>query len=544
MKVVIIGGGTAGLATAAKLRRLDENAEIVILEKSAEFAVSTCALPYYLSGQVTKRESFAGISAEDLKSRYNITIRLNSEVENIDRKEKCVKIANREDEFYDKLVIATGAIQLRPDIEGILSEKVFTIKSLASVDKIKNFIQYNKVRRAVVLGGGFIGVEMAESLCKLGIKVSIIEAGTHILPFLDADTAALAQQRLEEKGISVFINHAIMAFGEDDVRLNTGSRLKYDMALVATGVRPDVKLPVLAELEIGKAGGIVVTDQMQTNDKDIYAVGDTAEVTNLTTGQKELRYNAAVSLKEAAVAAAALSGGKVRFPPVAGTAVTPVFDLTAAAGGCNEAILQKAGIAYKKLHLWGVPFSSLAGNPSELLLKLLFSESGKIFGIQGIGKSGADKRIDVITEIIKKEGCIADLEEAEIAYAPAYAAASDAVNHLGSLAQSVADGKLKLIMPEELDLIRDQAMLIDIRQPAAFAEEHLDGAINLPLTALRRNLDSIPHDKTVIVYCLHGRGSYQAALLLKNRGFDNIYMLSGGMKLYNLMKDTYFDKKG
>ena len=176
MKVVIIGGGTAGLATAAKLRRLDENAEIVILEKSAEFAVSTCALPYYLSGQVTKRESFAGISAEDLKSRYNITIRLNSEVENIDRKEKCVKIANREDEFYDKLVIATGALQLRPDIEGILSEKVFTVKSLASVDKIKNFIQYNKVRRAVVLGGGFIGVEMAESLCKLGIKVSIIEA--------------------------------------------------------------------------------------------------------------------------------------------------------------------------------------------------------------------------------------------------------------------------------------------------------------------------------------------------------------------------------
>ena len=544
MKVVIIGGGTAGLATATKLRRLDENAEIVILERSAEFAVSNCALPYYLSGRIARRENLIGISAEGLKSRYNITVRTNCEVIDIDRQEKTLKLAGKDDEPYDKLVIATGAVQLRPDIAGILSEKVFTIKSLGSIDKIKDFIEYNKPGRAVILGGGFIGIETAEALARLGIKILIIEAGNHILPFLDADTAAPVQQEAERHGIKVFTGDSIVSFGDEDVRLSNGSRLKYDIAVVATGVRPDVKLPVLAGIELGDNGGIAVNEQMQTSDSNIYAVGDTVEIGNLTTGQKELRYNASLSIKEAACAAAALAGKKCHFSPIAGTSVTPVFDLTAASAGCNEALLQKSGIAYKKLHLWSRTSSPQMDDASEILLKLLFAENGKILGLQGVGKYGVDKRIDVAAQIIRKQGDFADLENAEIAYAPAYASAFDAINQLGSLAGSVLNGSLKLIMPEELDLIREKAMLIDIREPKAFAQKHLDGAINLPLYAIRQNLDSIPHDKMVIVYCMHGRGSYHAAILLKNRGFDNVYMLSGGMKLYDLVHDTYFNKKG
>ena len=544
MKVVIIGGGTAGLATATKLRRLDENAEIVILEKSAEFAVSNCALPYYLSGQIARRENLIGISAEGLKSRYNITARTNCEVIDIDRQEKTLKLAGKDNELYDKLVIATGAVQLRPDIAGILSEKVFTIKSLGSIDKIKDFIEYNKPGRAVILGGGFIGIETAEALARLGIKISIIEAGNHILPFLDVDTAAPVQQEAERHGIKVFTGDSIVSFGGEDVRLSNGSRLKYDMAVVATGVRPDVKLPVLAGIQLGDNGGIAVNEQMQTSDGNIYAVGDTVEIGNLTTGQKELRYNAGLSIKEAASAAAALAGKKCRFSLIAGTSVTPVFDLTAASAGCNEALLQKSGIAYKKLHLWGRTSSPQMDDSSEILLKLLFSESGKILGLQGVGKYGVDKRIDVAAQIIRKQGDFTDLENAEIVYAPAYASAFDTINQLGSLAGSVLNGSLKLIMPEELDLIREKAMLIDIREPETFAEKHLDGAINLPLYAIRQNLDSIPHDKMVIVYCMHGRGSYHAAILLKNRGFDNVYMLSGGMKLYDLISQTYFNKKG
>lgn len=535
MRVAIIGGGVAGISTATKLRRLDENVEIVIFEKSDEFAVSNCALPYYLSGEISDAAELEGTSTAEMKNRYNIDVRLNSEVENINPEDKTLKIINRDTEHYDKLVIAIGAYQLRPDINGVLSEKVFTIRNIASINKIKDFIAYNEVKRIVIVGGGFIGVEMAESFNKLGIKVSIVEASDHVIPALDYDMATAINNQLRERGIRLYLNQQVKSFEEKEVRLSTGSEIKYDMALIATGVGPEVKLPILANLEIGEGGGLKVDEHLRTSNKDIYAAGDTIEVTNLITRKPMLISHAGLAIKEAKVVAENLAGKNSKFYPVVNTSITPVFDYTAGTAGCNEQTLQKNKIDYHKIHVWSSSHASFFPDSAQILFKLLFSKDGKILGVEGVGAHGIDKRIDVISEVIKKGGSTQDLEEAEIAYSPAYSAASDTVNHLGSLAQSVVSGFLKPVYYEDIrwDEHQEDYMIIDVRGQEQFQQGHIPNAINIPITAIRGNLDSIPHDKKVILYCNRGYAAYNAYCILVNRGFDNIYFLSGGFNLYN-----------
>lgn len=539
MRVLIIGGGTAGLSTATRLRRLDENAEIVIFEKDDEFAVSNCGFTYYLSGLVKNRQELIGASVESMRQMYNVEVRLNHEVTAINRKEKTVSVEGKEDEPYDKLVLAIGAYQLRPDIDGVLSDNIFTINNLASIERIKDYIKYNGAKNILIIGGGPIGVEAAEALTLLKLNPVIIEASDHIISFFDADMAAGLQNELRAKGVKLFLNDKVERFEEKKAVLASGAELPYDMAIIATGVKPDVKLPVLADLEIGESGGIKVNEHMQTSDKDIYAVGDTVEVTNFITRQKERISHAGLALKQARTAADNLGGISSKFRPVVPSAAVKIFDLEACSAGITETKLKKLNLPYRKIHLWAASTSGYYPNSEMMLFKMLFDGNGSILGIQAVGKNGIDKRLDVVMSYIQNNKTVFDLIDAEILYAPPFAVARDAVNSLGAGAASLLKGSEKLFYAEDADFEYPdrEIMLIDVRPPEQFAQGHLPNAVNLPTEAIRSNLDSVPHNKKVILYCNHGRKAYLSARILQNRGFDNIYVLSGGSALYRQIEE-------
>lgn len=534
MKVVIIGGGTAGVNVATHLRRLDEDAEIVILEKSDEFAIATCGLSYYLSGEVNNREDLMGASVEEMQHIFKVEVKLSHEVNTINREEKKLIIDGKPDENYDKLVIATGAMQLRPDIEGILGDNIFTIHSLKSVERIKDYFHGMGVKNISILGGGYIGVEMAESFHKLGAKVTIIEEKSHILANFDTDIVSGLEKHLQESGVKIHINSRVKSFGENKINLENGKKINYDMAIIATGVKPDVKLPIMADLEIGESGGLKVNKHMQTNDEDIYAIGDNVEVISLIT-KRPVRINSAeIAIKQARIAAENLAGKKAEFEPVLGTFLTHVFGQMAMAIGANEETLKKYKIAYHKIHLFTGNKAAYLKDYSTMLLKLLFSNDGKILGAQGVGKDGVDKRLNVIATLVQNGGKVNDLLKAEIAYSPAYATAKDGVNSLGSIAQSVIDNKIRYVYVEDFDWgnLPKDVIFVDVRSPKSFKAGHLPAAINFPLETIRSNLGNIPRDKKIVLYCNRGYGAYNAYCILSQRGFDNVFLLSGSMDLY------------
>ncbi len=534
MKVVIIGGGAAGTAAATRLRRLNENAEILILEKTGELAVANCGLTYFLSEDIEDKRDLIGTTPEKLKRKYNIDVRLNTEVTAINRKEKTVSLAGKADESYDRLIIAIGALQLRPDIEGILTEQVFTLKDLASVERIKDFIKFNAPKNAIVVGGGHTGLETAEALVKLGIHTTIAEASPHLLPQFDEDMAAPLHNYLRSKNLTLYPGQRVTAFDESRVTLSSGESLRYDLAVIATGVSPDLKLPVLADLEIGESGGIKVNEHMQTSDKDIYAAGDAVEVRDFVSKQPIRAAQAGLAVKQAKTAADALGGVDSEFKHALGTSVIKIFDMTAAAAGLNEKKLKENNMEYYKLNLYDWDISSYMQGKELMLFKLLFSPDGQLLGAQGIGKNGIDKRIDTIAAAMQLNAGTAGLENLELCYSPLFSSAKDAVNNLGSMAQNIIEKRVKFAFYDDINQKNaiDGTMIVDIRSPEQFKEGKIPNAVNIPLYALRNNLTSIPHEKKVVLYCQYGVGSYIAACLLSNRGFDNIYVLSGGLQLY------------
>lgn len=540
MKIVIIGGGAAGTACATRLRRLDENDEIVIFEKSEHLALSNCGLPYLLSGIVKDENSLIGTTPEKMKQKYNIDCRLNSEVEFISPKEKTITVKGRNPEGFDKLIIATGAYQLRPDVEGILGEQIFTVNNLESIRKIKDFIKFNAVKNVIVMGGGYTGVEFAESLRRLNLNVSIVEASSHILPSLDYDMAATAHNYLREKGISIYLKRRITTFGDSKVTLDNGITLAYDMAIIATGVRPDLKLSIMADLYIGESGGIKVNEHMQTSDKDIYAAGDDVEVIDFITDKPTRMAQAGLAVKEAKIIADHLGGTESRFSHALGTSIIKIFEMTAGGAGATEEKLQESGTAYHKFNLYGFDHAGYMPDNELLLLKMLFNKDGKILGAQAVGRGNINKRIDILALAIQRNMHADELENAEFAYAPPYSAGKDIINHLGSMAANILSGRVKTVDYNEINTQQaaEDIMLIDIRSQQDFENGHIHRAVNIPLPAIRNNLDSIPHEKKVVLYCRYGTGSYIAARILNNRGFDNIYILNGGMELYDeIMKD-------
>lgn len=532
MRIVIIGGGSAGVSTATRLRRLDENAEIIILEKTSEFAVSNCGLTYYLAGLV-EADDLTGTNVETMRQMYNIDVRINNEVTSINRKEKTVSIEVQTDEAYDKLVIAIGAYQLRPDIDGVLAENIFTIKNLESIARIKDYISGMGAKNVLIIGGGLIGIETAEAFVKLGLKPVIIEEDNHIMPSLDKDMAAILHNRLREAGVILHLNKKVIAFGDKDALLNSGLKIPYDIVIIATGIKPDLKLTVLAELEIGDSGGLEVNEYMQTSDEDIYAAGDDVEVTNLITDKKERISHAGIAVKQARVIADNLAGITSKFDKVINTAIIKCFDLTVAAIGANEVTLQENGIEYQKLHFFGQSNVSYYPGSEQMLFKIFFDKNGQILGAQGIGKNGIDKRMDVLLTFMSMKAKLADFIKAEICYAPPFSTGKDAINEIGGAIENILTKREHLAFYEDINLTLNDAMIIDVRPPEHFVTSHLPNALNIPMEAIRNNIDVIPHDKKVILYCNRGYRAYLTSCILLNRGFDNIFVLSGGMDLFD-----------
>ena len=528
MKVVIIGGGSAGTAAATHLRRRDENAEIVILEKSGEFATSTCGLPYLLSGTVRNKDDLTGATVEQMRDTFKIDVRLNHEVVNIDRKSKYIAIQEKKGENYDKLILATGALQMRSDIPGILGDNIFTIRNLESVERIKDYYLGTNAQKVLILGAGDIGVEAAEAFCNLGADVVIIDKEAHILPHFDPEMVLRAEQELCAQDIRLCLGRTVSSFAETQAILDDGTVIDFDLAIIATGVKPDVKLPVMANLGIGENGGILVNKYMQTNDENIYACGDNVEILSLITQKPQRWPSAELALKEARVAADHIVGIDSSFAAIVGTSISKIFSYTAAMAGCNEKQLDLAGIKYHKIYLLQNNRAGYLPGASQMQFKLLFAPNGQILGIQGCGKDGIDKRVDAIAHIIRAKGSYLDMLFAETCYAPPFGVGKDAINNLGSLAEGVLSGQIRYW---DWDKINWQEagtgfLPVDVRTPKDFQAGHLPQAVNFPLPGLRENMSSLPRDKNILLYCNRGYGAFLAYCIMNQRGFDNVFLLN------------------
>ena len=535
MRTVIIGGGACGASTAARIRRLDESAEIIVLEKTGEISIANCGLPYYTSGVINDREKMLVSSPEKFREWFNINVKLNTEVININPDEKFVETADGEKINYDKLVLAQGAKPFVPPIEGIPEQKVFTVRTLFDADNIKSYIKEKGVRKAIVIGGGFIGVEMAENLNEMGLETTLIEQQNQILAPVDYEIAAFLHNEMRDRGIELVLSDGVKKFNDNKVILNSSREIEFDIIIMAIGVRPEITLAKNAGLETAR--GIIVNENLQTSNPDIYAGGDGVEIKDFVTGENTLIPLAGPANRQGRIIADNICGIESAYKNSQGTSVLKVFDLTAASVGNNEKQLKSKNIPYWKTFVFSKDHAGYYPGAVEVLYKLLFSPDGKILGAQGVGLDGVEKRIDVISSIMRNGGKIQELLDSELCYAPPYSSAKDAVNILGMNADNILRGLLKPAYFEDLE----NSYLIDVRQKEIFEISTIEGAVNIPIAQLRNRINEVPRDKKVILFCNTGYTSYNASRILIQNGFNNVYSLCGGISLY---KELVKDKKG
>lgn len=535
MRTVIIGGGACGASAAARIRRLDESAEIIVLEKTGEISIANCGLPYYTSGVINDREKMLVSSPEKFREWFNINVKLNTEVININPDEKFVETADGEKINYDKLVLAQGAKPFVPPIEGIPEQKVFTVRTLFDADNIKSYIKEKGVRKAIVIGGGFIGVEMAENLNEMGLETTLIEQQNQILAPVDYEIAAFLHNEMRDRGIELVLSDGVKKFNDNKVILNSSREIEFDIIIMAIGVRPEITLAKNAGLETAR--GIIVNENLQTSNPDIYAGGDGVEIKDFVTGENTLIPLAGPANRQGRIIADNICGIESAYKNSQGTSVLKVFDLTAASVGNNEKQLKSKNIPYWKTFVFSKDHAGYYPGAVEVLYKLLFSPDGKILGAQGVGPDGVEKRIDVISSIMRNGGKIQELLDSELCYAPPYSSAKDAVNILGMNADNILRGLLKPAYFEDLE----NSYLIDVRQREIFEISTIEGAVNIPIAQLRNRINEVPRDKKVILFCNTGYTSYNASRILIQNGFNNVYSLCGGISLY---KELVKDKKG
>lgn len=543
MKYVIIGGVAGGATAAARLRRQDEKCEIVLIEKGQHISYANCGLPYYIGGVIAERDHLFVQTPTDFSRRFRIDVRTESEAISIDAKAKTIVVSNAErgtySETYDKLLLAPGSSPVRPPLPGIDHDGIFTLRNVADTDRIKSFIDSRpKGSSAVVVGGGFIGLEMAENLVHAGWSVSVVEMGEQVLAPIDYSMASFVHHELSDHGVDLHLGKAVQCFedaeGRLDVVLSDGTRLAADMVLLSIGVRPNTKLAQDAGLALGKRG-ISVNKYMQTSDADIYAVGDAVEYEHPITGEPWLNLLAGPANRQARVAADNMVKGNVEaYEGSIGTAVAKVFGLTVASTGMPAKQLKQNGIAYASSTTTSASHAGYYPGSFPLTTKLTFDPvSGRIYGAQCIGHDGADKRIDQLALIIKHKGTVADLMALEQAYAPPFSSAKDPIAIAGYVAGNIIDGSMPVIYWRELrDAHRQDIAIIDVRTNEEFALGSIDGAINIPLDDLRDRLNDIPRNKPIVVVCAVGLRGYLAQRILLGSGFDNVRNLSGGYKLY------------
>ncbi len=532
MRVIIIGGGACGASCATRLRRLDENCEITILERTNEVSIANCGLPYYCSEVINDREKILVSDPEKFRNMFKINVKLNTEVTEINRKDKSVLTKNNEKYYYDKLVLAQGGSPIKPDIEGINNQNIFTLRSLADADKIKDFIHKNNVQKAIVVGGGFIGVEMAENLAHLGIETKLVELSEQILTPVDYEIACFAQNEMRANGIELILSDGVKSFSANEIELESGKKVPYDIVILSIGVRPEITLAKNANLEVNR--GIKVNEYMQTSDSDIYAGGDSVEIKSFINDDDVIIPLAGPANRQGRIIADNIYGIKSTYKKSQGTSVLKVFDYTVACSGYNEKLLKRMQIPYWKILTFGNSHAGYYPNSTSTLYKLLFNNDGKILGVQAVGQDGVEKRIDVVASIMRNNGGIQELLDSELCYAPPYSSAKDPVNILGMCADNVLKGLVKPAYYEDIE----NSYIIDVRIPDSYRTKTIDSAVNIPLASLRNRLEEIPKDKKVILVCDSGYTSYLASRILIQNGFNNVYSLMAGMKLYKeIQKD-------
>jgi len=528
MKIVIVGGGAAGASCAARLRRLNEDAEIVIIEKTNEVSIANCGLPYYISEVINEREKILVSTPEKFKSWFNIDVLLNTEVVKINRDTKTVSLNTGKEINYDKLVLAQGASPIVPPFEGMDKNKIFVIRNLNDADKIKSYIQQNNSKKAVVVGGGFIGLEAAENLVEMGLDTTLVELGNQILAPVDEEIASVAQNEMRDNGVNLILSDGVKSFNGDRIILNSGKEVEFDLVIMAIGVRPETAIAKDAGLEVNR--GIIVNEYMQTNDSDIYAAGDSVEVKDFVTGENTLIPLAGPANRQGRIIADNICELKSTYKNSLGASVLKVFNLTVAGVGNNEKQLKQKNIPYWKTFVYGRSHAGYYPDSTQTLYKLLFTQEGRILGAQAIGQEGVEKRIDVISTIMRNGGTVQELIDSELCYAPPYNSAKDGgVNIIGMSADNILKGYVKPAFFEDLG----DSYLIDVRVEIAYKTKTIDGAVNIPINEIRSRIDEIPQDKKVILFCNTGYTSYCASRILMQKGFNNVYSLMGGITLYN-----------
>lgn len=548
MKYIIIGAVAGGASTAARLRRLDEHAEIVIFEKGKYISYANCGLPYYIGDVIKDRNKLFVQTAVSFSTRFNIDVRVSTEVTSINRSEKTVTAINRltgeqYTESYDKLVLSPGATPIRPALPGIQHEGIFTVRNVTDTDYIKRFIAESKAKKAVVIGAGFIGLEMAENFRALGLEVSVIEMSNQILAPVDLPIAAIAQKHLREKGIQLYLNTAVTGFEKENgalkVLLQDKDALDADLVILSIGVKPDTRLAEDAGLQIGQAKGIRVNEYLQTSDPSIYAVGDAIEFANPLTEQPTVTYLAGPANKQGRICANNLAlGDNHKYSGSINTAIVKLFDLTIGAAGMAVKHLKRNNIPYLSATIHGNSHAGYYPGAQLMTIQIAFSpETGQLLSAQVIGGDGVDKRLDVLSSVIKNKGTIYDLIEFEQAYAPPFSSAKDPVNMVGFVAENILLDRLKVIQCEELDAVETDAVLIDVRTETEFAGGTIEGAINIPLDEIRNRLTEIPKDKPLYIFCQQGMRGYLAQRILLQNGFKDVTNLAGGFLLWKTYKE-------
>ncbi len=548
-KVLIVGGVAGGASAAARLRRLDEEAEIIMFERGEYISFANCGLPYYIGETITEREKLLVQTPEAMKARFRIDVRINSEVTNVDTENKKITVKRNGSEVYeetfDYLILSPGARAVRPDIPGINSKKIYTLRNIPDTDAIKAYVDKKGIRSATVIGGGYVGVEMAENLKERGLDVSLVEAVPHILAPFDSDMAIMVERELMQNGIQLTLGDGVKAFHETanqvEVTLKSGKTLQSDMVILSIGVAPDTGFIKNSGIELGPRGHIVVNEKMETNIQGVYAVGDAIEVVDYVTGMKTAVPLAGPANKQGRIAADNISGLQSAYKGTQGTSIIKVFGLTAAGTGANERILQKAGIDYRTITLHPVSHASYYPGALPMTLKLMFKNDGKVLGAQCVGYDGVDKRIDVIASVIRLKGTVEDLTELELSYAPPFSSAKDPVNMAGFIAQNVLAGKTHVITWNELESFEQDYTLVDVRTEEEFMNGHVEGAVNIPLDNLRERLSELDKNKMIIIYCQVGLRGYLAERILSVRGFKTMNVTGGYKSATILQFDPYHE---
>lgn len=545
MKYLIVGGVAGGATVAARLRRIDENAEIILFERGKYVSYANCGLPYYIGGTIAERDKLFVQTAQGFTARFNIDIRTEQEVTAIHPKEKTVEItdintARTYSENYDKLILSPGAEPLRPGIEGINSDKIFTLRNVPDTDTIKKYVSRSNPRHAVVVGGGFIGLEMAENLHQLGIQVAVVEMANQVMAPLDYSMAAIVHQQLTDKQVDLRLEDGVSRFEETPegiiVHLRSGKQITTDLVILSIGVRPETRLAKEAGLSLGTLGGIAINDYMQTSDPDIYALGDAVEVRHLVTGKPALIPLAGPANKQGRIVANNIVyGNRETYPGTMGTSIAKVFDLTVAAAGANAKLLKREGITYQSSYTHSASHAGYYPGAVPMSVKILFSpENGQLLGAQIVGFDGVDKRIEMFAQVIQRKGTVYDLATLEHAYAPPYSSAKDPVNMAGYVAENILTQKVEIVHWRDIAGLQKDTLLLDVRTADEYSLGTLPNAINIPVDELRTRLSELPKDKPIVVSCAVGLRGYLAYSILTQHGFKNVKNLSGGYKTWSV----------